>query len=108
MQLEDVEAVLARTDGASAAFIKELLRRAPLIAATADDEAADLTVGDVHVNLALDEMLSDGGRLTRAILGASVDADDSEHVAGMPPGMVVPPQLRSMLASGGAVFLRSG
>ena len=108
MQLRDVEAVRARTEGVSAAFIKELLRRASLIAASGDDHAAtDLTVGDVHVNRALDEMLSDGGRLTRAILGASVEADDGDQVAGMPPGMAIPPQLRSMLAGGGAVVLRS-
>jgi hypothetical protein len=107
MQLSDIDGVLSRTDGVSAAFIKELLRRASLIVATGDEAAADLVVSDAHVNQALDEMLSDGGRLTRSILGASLDADDDgEHAAGMPSGMVVPPQLRSMLASGGAVFLR--
>jgi hypothetical protein len=46
----------------SASFIKELLRRATLIAAK---EGGDLIVTDRHVNEALDELLVAGGDRTQ-------------------------------------------
>ena len=58
--------VVARTEGVSPAFIKELLRRAALIAA---EEGGDLVVEDRHVSEALDELLIAGGTLTLRLLG---------------------------------------
>src|SRR5919112_1184186 len=66
LRLEDVGTIVARTDGTSASFIKELLRRATLFAA---EEGGDLTVIDKHVNEALDELLVAGGALTVRLLG---------------------------------------
>ncbi|MGF1470704.1 MAG: AAA family ATPase [Rubrobacteraceae bacterium] len=66
LRLEDPEAVVARTEGVSASFIKELLRRAALFAAEEGDE---LVVVDRHLNEALDELLLDGGTLTLRLLG---------------------------------------
>src|SRR3712207_2219779 len=58
LRLEDADSIVARTEGVSASFIKELLRRASLIAA---EEGGDLVVGDRHVTEALDELLIAGG-----------------------------------------------
>lgn len=66
LKLEAVEEVVARTEGTSASFIKELLRRATLFAA---EEEGDLVVTDRHVSEALDELLVAGGTLTMRLLG---------------------------------------
>lgn len=69
LALADRAAVIARTAGTSAAFIKELLRRAALIAADASPEARDPEVNDGHMRDAMQEMLVDGGGMTRTLLG---------------------------------------
>ncbi|WP_337063161.1 ATP-binding protein [Kineococcus sp. G2] len=61
----------ARTGGVTASFARELLRRAVLLAATAGHE-----VGDADLRSALDELLSDGERLTRSLLGTGEGTDD--------------------------------
>ena len=66
LRLEDVESIVARTNGTSASFIKELLRRATLLAA---EEGGELVVTDRHVFEALDELLVAGGTLTMRLLG---------------------------------------
>ena len=66
LRLEDVGAVVARTEGVSASFIKELLRRAALFSA---EEEGELVVTDQHVGEALDELLVAGGTLTMRLLG---------------------------------------
>jgi ATP-dependent 26S proteasome regulatory subunit len=66
LRLDDPETIVARTEGVSASFIKELLRRATLFAA---EEGGGLTVTDKHVNEALDELLVAGGALTVRLLG---------------------------------------
>jgi hypothetical protein len=76
LDLADPELLLERTEGVTASFLKELLRRAALIAleqreqgeesATAD---SPLRVSDEHLNAALDVLLGDGSRLTRRLLG---------------------------------------
>jgi hypothetical protein len=66
LRLEDPDPIVARTEGVSPAFIKELLRRAALIAA---EEGGDLVVEDRHVSEALDELLIAGGTLTLRLLG---------------------------------------
>jgi hypothetical protein len=99
LELADPDAVLDRTEGVTASFIKELLRRAALRAAeeageaagpghaaaghTAADQAgahlADagetgdgdgpLLVSDRHLSAALDELLDSRNQLTRVLLG---------------------------------------
>jgi hypothetical protein len=64
---------IARTEGVSAAFIKELLRRAALVAADTDPGGGEerLTVTDRHLLDALHELVTEGDPLTRTLLGAS-------------------------------------
>jgi ATP-dependent 26S proteasome regulatory subunit len=73
LRAKEPQALLERTEGASPAFIRELLRRAALLAIeTAGDE---LIVDDSHLNGALDELLEDGGTLTGKLLGRVDPAD---------------------------------
>jgi hypothetical protein len=69
LELADREKMIARTDGVSGAFIRELLRKAAVFAA---EDAADgaLIVRDHHVDEALAELLVAGGPLTQSLLGA--------------------------------------
>jgi hypothetical protein len=55
-----------RTEGASPAFLRELLRRAALLAA---EEDADV-VEDRHTSAALEELRQGGDSLTGSLLGA--------------------------------------
>jgi len=61
-----LEPYVTRTERASAAFIRELLRKAALFAA---DGAGELEVRETHFNEALHEMVVEGGALTRSLLG---------------------------------------
>lgn len=67
LQLSDVGAVVSRTHGVSAAFVRELLRKAALFAA---DEPGDVVVTDRHIEEAMRELVLDGGPLTKSLLGA--------------------------------------
>jgi cell division protease FtsH len=69
LHLADTDAVVARTEGVTASFIKELVRKAALIAARADGESGRLAVSDSHVSEALDMLLEEDAGLTRALLG---------------------------------------
>jgi hypothetical protein len=63
---------VARTEGASGAFIRELMRKAALFAA---DEEDGLVVRDRHLDEALHELLLEGGTLTRSLLGVGPDGE---------------------------------
>jgi hypothetical protein len=67
LALSDRKRFIARTKGVSASFIRELLRRAALFAA---DEKSDV-VADKHLDVALQELAVDGGKLTQSLLGAT-------------------------------------
>jgi ATP-dependent 26S proteasome regulatory subunit len=58
-----------RTEGVSAAFIRELLRKAAMLAAEADGTGTELVVTDGHMEEALAELLVAGGPMTRSLLG---------------------------------------
>jgi ATP-dependent 26S proteasome regulatory subunit len=66
LRLEDPEDIVARSAGVTAAFVKELLRKAAL--AAAEDGRAMVTQADVST--ALDELLAETSALTRTLLGA--------------------------------------
>lgn len=70
LRLADPAQVVERTQGVSAAFIKELLRKAAVFAADASPDG-ELTVTDVHVDQALFELVVEGGELTKALLGVA-------------------------------------
>jgi hypothetical protein len=61
--------VIERTEGVTAAFLKELLRKAAL--ASCEDDPADgpIRVTDTHLNAALDQLLDTRNQLTRVLLG---------------------------------------
>lgn len=64
---EDAMAAAAdRSEGTTASFAKELIRRAVLAAALSEAEP-----GDAHLEAALDELLSDAEALTRSLLGVA-------------------------------------
>lgn len=77
----DVEAFAGGTEGASPAYIKELLRRAPVLAAV---EGEDLVVTQAHLHQAIEE-LADGGRLAGRILGFH-QGDDGDPVRSVETG----------------------
>ncbi|MGO4596811.1 AAA family ATPase [Terrabacter sp. 2RAF25] len=77
---EAMSAAAARTEGTTASFTKELVRRAVLAAALADEQPAD-----DHLGLALDELLSDSQRLTRSLLGVG-SGEPADGGAGGPGG----------------------
>jgi ATPase family associated with various cellular activities (AAA) len=82
LDLTSPAAMIARTEGVTASFLKELLRRAAIYAAEdaarqgpgaaadrGDAAGAPLTVRDAHMNAALDELLDSRDQLTLALLG---------------------------------------
>ena len=73
LELTSTEGVIARTEGVTASFIKELLRRAALVAAESDPSPADsadpLRVTDEHMGAALDQLLDTRNALTQVLLG---------------------------------------
>jgi len=97
LDLADPEQVIERTEGVTASFIKELLRRAALNAADengaspprpgapadpdthTDTPRRPLRLTDAHLHAALDVLLDDRNRLTRVLLGAHTDAPQEHH-----------------------------
>jgi ATP-dependent 26S proteasome regulatory subunit len=71
-----VEEVLDRTDGVTASFLKELLRRAAVVAAEREETAAGAVVRVTGEDLvaALDDLLDTRNRMTRRALGLDVSA----------------------------------
>jgi ATPase family associated with various cellular activities (AAA) len=77
LDLADPDVVISRTEGVTASFLKELLRKAALFAA--EDEAdldgdgpdgdGPLRVTDAHMGAALDALLDTRNQLTRVLLG---------------------------------------
>jgi hypothetical protein len=73
------ESVIERTEGVTAAFLKELLRKAALLACEAadagdvgdGDDGGDgpIRVTDAHLDAALDQLLDTRNQLTRILLG---------------------------------------
>ena len=85
LDLADPEIVISRTEGVTALFLKELLRRAALYAAQ-DEEPGDapadrpLRVADAHMSAALDRLLDTRSQLTRTLLGARPPQDTGPAV----------------------------
>ena len=66
LRVANLSRFIARTESGSAAFIRELLRRAALFAV--GDEGA-IVVTDEHLDQALHDLVVQGGDLTRSLLG---------------------------------------
>jgi ATP-dependent 26S proteasome regulatory subunit len=71
IDLSRVETTLDRTDGVTASFLKELLRRAAVVAAELDNRPVDsrLQVSADDLDTALDDLLDTRNQMTRSVLG---------------------------------------
>jgi hypothetical protein len=67
MALDVVERIVRKTEGASAALIKELMRRAAQFLLESGDGRLEMR----HVDLALEELLFEGGSLNAKLLGGA-------------------------------------
>jgi ATP-dependent 26S proteasome regulatory subunit len=65
----DLESLIARTDGASPAFLQELFRKAALMAAERGERSDPLRVTGADFDRAIHELVEVGGELTRSLLG---------------------------------------
>jgi hypothetical protein len=61
--------LIERTEGVTAAFLKELLRKAALLSCEEDAADGPIQVTDAHLNTALDQLLDSRNQLTRVLLG---------------------------------------
>lgn len=66
LRIRNLDEFVKRTEGASAAFIRELLRKGALFAA---DDGDSNEVEDRHLDDAIKELVVDGGELTKSLLG---------------------------------------
>jgi hypothetical protein len=84
--------VLTRTEGVTASFLKELLRRAAVFSAEHADEPADATdtvdesatplrVSADDLDAALDELLHTRNAMTRVLLGGSAESEPGSGVS---------------------------
>ena len=80
VDVSELDSVLTRTEGVTASFLKELVRRAALLAAARDGAGqASLAVSTADLDAALDELLETRNAMTRVLLGGA-------DTAGYPPG----------------------
>src|SRR5437899_2610279 len=84
LDVADLDRFIARTEGASPAYIKELLRNATVFGAIDGNGAGAVRVTDKHIDQAMDE-LAEGGRLAERIAGFARPGDE-----GPPPGPMGP------------------
>jgi ATP-dependent 26S proteasome regulatory subunit len=75
----DIDDLVARTAGTSPAFIRELLRKAALVAADKSPGSVSIpALTRKNLDQALREMVVDGGALTKTLLGVAPGAFDDE------------------------------
>jgi DNA polymerase III delta prime subunit len=82
----DLDAIAARIESATPAYIKELLRKAAVLAAA---EGPDLVVTDSHLEMALTE-LDEGGRLAQSLLGFHSTQEPSDTGLSESSGAMTP------------------
>ena len=87
---EDIAAAIERTEGVTASFLKELIRRAVLEAlhdgTRAAEGAAVPAVTGAHLARALDDLLDSAQGVTRTLLGVGVDPT-TLPAGGLPVGV---------------------
>jgi len=77
----DVQAAVERTEGTTASFLKELIRRS-VLEALRDDPSLPAVSG-AHLTRALDDLLDSAQKVTRTLLGVDVDPT-TLPVGGLP------------------------
>jgi ATP-dependent 26S proteasome regulatory subunit len=87
---EDIATAVERTEGVTASFLKELIRRA-VLEALHDDPALPAVTG-AHLARALDDLLDSAQGVTRTLLGVGVDPT-TLPAGGLPSG----PQADAMM-----------
>ena len=97
---QDVQLAVERTDGTTASFLKELIRRSVL--ESLHDEPALTAVTGAHLARALDDLLDTTQAVTRTLLGVGVDPADLP--AG---GALLPTPGRDVWTATGAASLHS-
>jgi ATP-dependent 26S proteasome regulatory subunit len=85
VQPEHLDVAATQTEGVTASFLKELLRRAAVIAADSDGhdggpEEAPVAVGPAHLDAALAELNATRNAMTRVLLGAARSGAPAEEV----------------------------
>ena len=78
----DIALAVERTDGTTASFIKELIRRS-VLEALQDDPALGAVTG-AHLSRALDDLLDASQAVTRTLLGVGVDPADLPAGGALP------------------------
>jgi DNA polymerase III delta prime subunit len=81
---QDVNLAVERTDGTTASFLKELIRRS-VLESLHDDPALPAVTG-AHLARALDDLLDAAQAVTRTLLGVGVDPADLPAGGGLAPG----------------------
>jgi hypothetical protein len=81
LSAEEASDVVERTEGVTASFLKELLRRAMLEGLS--DGASPVTVTGEHVARALDDLLDTNQQLTRSLLGVGNDPESLPAGGGL-------------------------
>lgn len=99
---DETRAIVERTDGVTASFVKELLRRSMLEAL--QDNPSDLVVTAAHTARALDDLLDAGQQLTRSLLGVGTDPETLP--AGGGAGALPPAGVRGWVGYGPQHFVR--
>jgi MoxR-like ATPase len=79
---EEEREVVLRTEGVTASFLKELLRRAVLESLEDTDRAAR-EITSVHLGRALDDLLDAGQEITRSLLGVGGDREQLPAGGGL-------------------------
>jgi len=92
----DVATAVERTDGTTASFVKELIRRAVLEALHEDPSLTAVT--GAHLSRALDDLLDSAQAVTRTLLGVGVNPEDLPAGGMMMGPGPVPGPMRAMLA----------
>lgn len=80
----DLSLAVERTEGTTASFMKELIRRS-VLEALADDPALAAVTG-THLQRALDDLLDSAQEVTRTLLGVGVDPADLPAGGALAPG----------------------
>jgi hypothetical protein len=81
LSAEETDDTVERTEGVTASFLKELLRRAMLEALT--ERASPVRVTGAHVARALDDLLDTNQQLTRSLLGVGNDPESLPAGGGL-------------------------
>jgi ATP-dependent 26S proteasome regulatory subunit len=83
----EIDTIVERTDGVTASFLKELLRRAVLEALHEHTPLRNVTAA--HTTRALDDLLDSAQQVTRSLLGVGNDPEDLPAGGGL--GSLPPP-----------------